>query len=703
MGIVRIESDRLSAGFDRDTGALVELAHRGCGWRVIDQPELGLSFELLAPRPDRLLHRVIGRGQRLASLEVSDGGRRLQLVWENPLTERGEPLPAIFTASVTASEIGLEFGGEVVNRGDLTIENVAWPVLGQVAPRPQSGRLEKLVASWSEASRVPVWPSFRNEQGYWGADFPMQKSHSPHQPFLLLHDGEHGLYVGHHDLADEELLQFLLELKPGVRDTFGDLVPESPVAGEPVRVQLTLQHFSFVAPGQTRRLTPVVLSAFSGSWHRGADLYRKWRTRWHRPARTPDWCRDVHAWQQVQVNSIAGTQTCRYRDLVHHAEQCARHGVEVIQLTGWTINGQDGWLPSHDIDARLGTWAELKQAIADCRKLGVRVVLYGKFVYADISTPWYRDELHRLMSTDRAGNKAGHAGWAYFLPSHFAEVNMRRLNWACMHHKRWRQICCDEYARSFDLDADGWLLDESCHPRQDGRFCFAADHGHPVPAFNCAGDRLLLRQLNELAAGHPRPQVIACEAAHDKDTLDYGLSYFRIYAGHVPMLRYIDPHYPMLVGLWGTDDREKVNQCLMYRYLISYEPRNFKGYLDEMPRTVEYGGRVDALRRRYRQYLWDATFQDTLGASVTVVGGSPHSSYSVFRDPESGRRAVVVANHDSQRTVEARVTLDDDAGPRAVVTPEEPEPRRLDEPVVSIPPRSVAVLLSPAGGERRRP
>jgi hypothetical protein len=65
-------------------------------------------------------------------------------------------------------------------------------------------------------------------------------------------------------------------------------------------------------------------------------------------------------------------------------------------------------------------------------------------------------------------------------------------------------------------------------------------------------------------------------------------------SGHVPLLRYIEPHYPILVGVWGCDDREKINMCLMYRYLISYEPLNFKGRLDDFPLTVEYGKKVDA-------------------------------------------------------------------------------------------------------------
>ena len=39
-----------------------------------------------------------------------------------------------------------------------------------------------------------------------------------------------------------------------------------------------------------------------------------------------------------------------------------------------------------------------------------------------------------------------------------------------------------------------------------------------------------------------------------------------------------------MTAVTGFDDRSMVNQCLMYRYIISYEPYNFKGHLDDYPR-----------------------------------------------------------------------------------------------------------------------
>lgn len=69
-----------------------------------------------------------------------------------------------------------------------------------------------------------------------------------------------------------------------------------------------------------------------------------------------------------------------------------------------------------------------------------------------------------------------------------------------------------------------------------------------------------------------------------------------------------------MIAVTGFDDREMLNRILMYRYIISYEPYNFRDRLSDFPLTLEYGKKVDALRERYQQWLWDAEYRDKLGA-----------------------------------------------------------------------------------------
>ena len=164
-------------------------------------------------------------------------------------------------------------------------------------------------------------------------------------------------------------------------------------------------------------------------------------------------------------------------------------------------------------------------------------------------------------------------------------------------------------------------------------------------------------------------------------------SYFRIKDDSVPVCRYIDPQAPLVVAVTGFDDREMLNLCLLDRYIIEYEPYNFKGYLEDFPLTLDYGKKIDALRRKYKDYLWDATFRDTLGANVNADGAH---RYSVFVTP-SGKRAVVVVNQEFHKAITAQVELPN-PGKLTVATPEEPDARPTDG-TLKIPARSAAVVM----------
>jgi hypothetical protein len=141
--------------------------------------------------------------------------------------------------------------------------------------------------------------------------------------------------------------------------------------------------------------------------------------------------------------------------------------------------------------------------------------------------------------------------------------------------------------------------------------------------------------------------LFAGEACTDWQLSEYHLSYHRSESTkHVPLMRYLRPDAQLMTAVTGFSDRSMVNQCLLYRYIISYEPYNFKGRLSDIPITLAYGRQMDRLRAELRHWLWDGDFQDTVGAQVTErVSGTEHAPYSVFRGAGDGSLAVVVANY----------------------------------------------------------
>jgi hypothetical protein len=223
--------------------------------------------------------------------------------------------------------------------------------------------------------------------------------------------------------------------------------------------------------------------------------------------------------------------------------------------------------------------------------------------------------------------------------------------------------------------------------------CFSGHHGHRVPATLWSGDLKLAQRFCEIAQAKSGTGkfLLAAAAPFDLEQQHYGLSYFRIFPGHIPVERFIDPFYPIMIAVCGFDDREMINRALLYRYIISYEPFNFKGDLTDFPLTLDYGKKIDSLRRRYPRYLWNGTYRHHEEIQVT---GTPSEliGFAVFAQPATGKRAIVLINDAFDSDITVSVALEE-PGALVLVTPEAPDPRTCDLREFPIKARSATVLL----------
>jgi hypothetical protein len=107
------------------------------------------------------------------------------------------------------------------------------------------------------------------------------------------------------------------------------------------------------------------------------------------------------------------------------------------------------------------------------------------------------------------------------------------------------------------------------------------------------------------------------------------------------------PHGAIMTAVVGFADRNMINQCLLNRYIISYEPFNFKGMPSDFPETTAYGRKMDALRLDLREYFWDGEFTDKQGGKVIDAAGKEHPYYSVFTGT-NGKTGMVICNYDDK-------------------------------------------------------
>ncbi len=690
---ISLENDAVLLEFDSRTGALTHFENKRTHWSITPRAELAESFEMFVPMPDRDYNPVLGARNPVRSITKSADGKQLTLVWDNLQSEYAGRLNVRLEATVTLDGSKGIFNARIVNHSKYTVGSVEWPILGDLQPPSRNDSLTQEYASYGNLTHTALWPLLDNGRGYYGTNYPMQIANNSGYGivrYVLIAAPGQGLYLGTHDTTGRELVSYTTLLKPGYGDSFWQGVPQRPViSGHPVRLVLGAVHFPFLNASESGSLEKVVFSPYEGDWHNGADIYKTWKATWFKPPPMPAWVKDVNSWQQLQINSPEDDLRTPYRDLPRRAEEAARNGVAAIQVVGWNNGGQDRNNPSHDTNPRLGTTEDLKKAIAEIQKMGVHVILFNKYTWADITTDWYKRELHNYVATDPYGVPYQHPGYQYQTPEQLNGMNVHRFAPGCMNDQRWLDISANEFQKVLNLGASGMLYDEVFH--HGGAFyCFSKTHGHHSPASLWSGDLRLANRFSDMVrpTGRQGEFLFAGEDPYDLESQTYALSYFRISPGNVPAERYDAPFQPMMIAVTGFNDREMINRALMDRYIISYEPFNFKGNLSDFPLTLEYGKKVDALRRKYKEYLWDAEFRDTLEASVTQ-DGKPYRDYSVFRT-SSGKHAVVLVN-EKRHPLNVTVRMD---GAQDYVSASPARPvARASTGSVSVPARSAVVMM----------
>jgi hypothetical protein len=669
MTTFKLKNDNLVLEFNRANGALVSLTALRTGWKILDRPHLGLAFRLLVPLSDGLRNNpVYGEKQALTRLEAAPDGYSAEFEWNGVESEYGGKHDIHLALKVTLDENQAVFSMTVENHSPFVVENVYCPYLGDVQHPQDEAWFKTFIYTYATANEWRLWPQYDNLRGYYGVDYPTQFhqgapfSGTPMSPFFLLRGEKQGLYAGAAS-PSTEYVAWHTELRPGYGSAIDQYVPKAlNVSGKDVATRFAAVHVPYIQPSETRVLTPIALEPYQGGWQNGCDIYKRWRDTWFQLPSVPEWAREPHAWQQIHINSPEDELRMPFRDLVKIGEDCARHGVKAIQLVGWNDGGQDQGNPSHNPDPRLGTFDELKDAIRQIQALGVKMILFCKFTWADRGTEWFRQDLHRLAIKDPYGDYYIDPGYQYQTATQLLDINTKRLIPMCFLSEEYLALCIDPH------------------------------HGHRNGAPVYANDRKLIHNFHMVSDPVQPDFLFAGEACYDWEMDTYHLSYHRSdRKQHIPLSRYLLPHGLFMTAVTGFGDRSMINQCLMYRYIISYEPYNFKGRLDDYPETIAYGKQMDALRSELRDYFWDGEFRDTVGA-VVKNGEKLHHPYAMFLNAKTGNPGLVICNYDEKETITVTAQAEGSAVLSRYRLVNDAEWKEVDNGIV-IPPLSAAVVI----------
>ena len=689
MPEIKLITGSLEMSFCDQTGVLYGMKAIDTGWDIIGENKAGLSWRILLPLSEELRNNdILGEKQKLTSVKADAG--KIVFKWDNVVSERGGAHDIGITLTVSAEGRQAVYEIEIDNRSEYVAESVHCPYIVNIDAPKGAKWLRSFGEGYATGQEASVWPYFNNMVGYFGADYPTQINQgTPSSPFFLLRSENQGLYWGVKSKA-VAVMAWHGELRPGWDSSIDARVPDSiEIAGKPVEKRFGAVHMAYVMPGEKRTLSRVALEAFEGGWQAGANIYTAWRKTWMKPAVAPDWAREPHSWQQLHINSPEDELRLKFVDLPKVAEVCKQYGVKAIQLVGWNDGGQDQGNPSHDPDPRLGTYEELKEAIKKCHDMGVKVILFSKFTWADRGTQAFKDEHIEYAVKDPYGDYYHYGGYQYQTLAQFLDINTKRLVPMCFGSEKYMQVCEREFMKLVDLGAAGMLFDE-CQHHSPARMCFDESHGHKTPWPVYTNDRAFIDRLRNLE-GTPSDFLMAGEACYDWEMEAYELMYYRTESKtHIPLNRYLWPHQQYMTAVTGFNDRNMLNQCLMHRFVISYEPYNFKGCLTEYPDTMAYGQKVDALRTEYRKWFWDGEYCNATHAKAADLSGKPYDTFSIFKADDNSLGAVVCNYEDAEQTVE--LTKEDGTHFEKYRLVDDTEWKTVRGGVV-IPARSAAIVL----------
>ncbi|MCL2834178.1 MAG: DUF6259 domain-containing protein [Treponema sp.] len=688
----RLESDSLILGFDEENGSLVYLYSKLSSWPIIENEKFGLSWRIMLPLEGKRNNNAWGHLQKKPQCTFTE--KSISFSWDSIVSEFGGEHKICVASKCEIKDGRAVFSMKISNNDLVYVENVYYPYFGDLK-RPKDCKSFSLMhGGYNDMAEYPLYPVFPNTRGYYGDDFPTilpATTHTtpPMYPFALISDDRgNGFYIG---IAERriEAATWMAELHPGYTESMTNRVPDTDKVGKlDVFTRFGPVHFPFIAPGKSYELLPFAAEAYRGNWNNGLACYTKLSKSWNRlPDDTPEWAKDPHSWLQIHINSPEDELRMRYTDLPKVGQDCIKHGIKAIQLVGWNNGGQDRGNPYHDIDPRLGTFDELKEAIAKIQAMGVKVILFSKFTWADRSLPNFKKDFEPLAIKDPFGDYYMHPGYQYHTASQFMDMNIRRLTPMCFASDEFMEICKREFKKLLELGAAGTLYDGCLH-HSPSLCCFDTTHGHRYGEPSYSHDEALIGEFKKILAG--REYFIAGEAIYDFQHDYYHLSYTRSWnPNHRPVSRLMRPHAAMMTAVIGFNDRNMINQCLMDRYIVSYEPFNFRGMPSDIPETIAYGAKMDTLRTEMREYFWDGEFCDKLGGSVETAEGTAHRHYSVFIGTNN-KTGMVICNYDDN-PITVRPIFDSGIPGRYRLVDDKELTKFSGS--ISIPPRSAAAVI----------
>lgn len=695
---MKLENRYYVVEIDDRSGVVTSLFDKAGELELISDARIGETFRLLLPLADCESNYAIGNDQELTRIRSVDDG--VVIEWAGPLTTRHGSYPIAVSLHIELIGQSVQFRLDVENHSDLDVAEVWYPMLGGITGVGDRLDTRALIQSSGRTQNADIFQNFPEAMGVGGGggnpypEFYLSYPGTMSVPWIDFYNDKlgRGVYIGCHD-ATTAFGVIRLEQHPGIaHNIIGDNWPrpEEKDEGSPEGLLLGWVKFPYVKPGQTYHAPPVVLQCHPGDWHAAAPIYREWfDAHFTRVDPRESWIHRAHAFQDVMSLLPEGDVILPFKDIPQMAADGLAYGVRSLMVSSWNLGGHDNLYPHYRPDPRLGTWDDLRAALAECHDMGVKVYLFVNLQPVDIDNDWYREELHKYLVQDKWGVPAAHAGWGMGTLGARMGLTRRPQAPACAAIPEYRKIIVDQMRSLAEIGADGLHFDKLC-------WCPGLDFNplSPVGPDLAGGDGILLAMKEVLET---------CREVNPDFQLSYEFWWDRLleYADvawawhceldHVAALRYTFSQWTPMMPVVQPYDYNVVNNATRFGYQILVGTARYSRSMQDEPMRPlsRYIQEVLRIREELEDTIYYGQFLDQLEAAVDSHGDV---RWNTHRNPDTGQRACVLANFGHEAR-EVAVQFEGDSGPVRIHVPFEETAVTTQPAAVTIQPRQLAIVI----------
>lgn len=613
-----LENESLRVILDRHCGTFLRVEDKVSGVALEVPARAAENFRIALPVPGADDNRILGREQPLAQAEVN--GNTARLFWKGPLRDtHGQPQDIDAEMTIALDGPGMTVRFTARNRTPHRIDEAAYPVLGGVLGLDGTGPHAKVSLNPPPLNaKACVRPFGEYAMGYPGLNMP----------FVDVQAGSHArsVYFGAHErLARYKLFRFQEAAFEGGSEVF-----------------LSLCHLPLTPPGGTFEGASVVLKFHDGDWVRGGkEIYRPWFVNtFGLKRKEDDWVRRQGFYQMIMIMLPEGNVNYRISEIPQLARDGLKYGVTSLQIAGWQRGGHDNGYPYYEPDPRLGTWEELRQAIEECHRLGVKVYFFANLNVVNVDTEWYKKELKDCAWQSANGGDYRVDGWGMGTLASRMGLTTPLMGFYDPSFPAMHDGHLKYFKKLAEIGADGLHLDKMF----PGDMNFNPRIAMPSDTCLNEGALKLIKDIHDTCGAIHPGFALSHECNLDR-VLTYGLSTW--WAGNMSQARQVFPELLETIGLYQPYDYFTLNEAVRNGYAVMISPFHFNRSMDCKPwrGLAKYIGDV----KKIRDELADIVFfgeriADTPALRVDMQPLPSGIAVQGYRSLSNGKVGCVVTN-----------------------------------------------------------